>query len=134
MRNRVHSKILAIAAAVMIGMAITGGSALARGGGGFGGGHIGGFGGAHVGVLGGPHVGGLGTAHMGGLGIRPMVTPDISMHRGLDGHGLGHTRVSHELGHHHVRGLYGVPLYETNDCSLPDDLTIENCPTNPDAE
>jgi|ERR1700722_5831020 hypothetical protein len=132
MKNRVQSKILAIAAATLIGL--TGSAALARGGGGFGGGHVGGFGGAHVGVLGGSHVGGLGMAHMGDLGIHPMVTPDISMHRSLDGHGLGHTRISHELGHHHVRGLYGEPLYNTNDCSLPDDLTIESCPINPDTE
>jgi hypothetical protein len=43
MKTQIHSKILAIAAAVMLGIATTGGTALARGGGGLGGG----FGGAH---------------------------------------------------------------------------------------
>ena len=110
MKTQIHSKILAIAAAAMIGLATTGGAALARGGG-FGGGHIGGFGGAH----------------MGGLGVHPMGMPGIAMDRGLDDHGLGHTHVSHEWGHHHFRGLYGVsPLYD--DCPWPADLTIETCP------
>ena len=36
---------------------------------------------------------------------------------------------THELGHHHFRGLYGVsPLYDNNDCPWPADLTIESCP------
>ena len=37
MKVQIHSKILAIAAAAMIGLATAGGAALARGGGGFGG-------------------------------------------------------------------------------------------------
>jgi hypothetical protein len=61
MKTAIHRKILAIAAAAMIGMAATGDAALARGGGGFGGGHIGGFGGAHMGVVGGPRVGNFGV-------------------------------------------------------------------------
>jgi hypothetical protein len=134
MKTLMHRKILAIAAAVMIGMATTGGAALARGGGGFGGGHAGGFGGAHIGGLGGnfagghigglagPHFGGLGGAHIGGLAVDPM---------GM----LGHTHVSHELGQHHFRGLYGVsPLYDGNDCPWPADLTIESCPVGSDTE
>jgi hypothetical protein len=129
MKTQIHSKILAIVAAAMIGIAMTGSAALARGGGGFGGGHIGGFGGVHMGVVGGPHVGSFGVGHMGGLGVHPMGVPGIAMDRGLDDHGLGHTHLSHELGHHHFRGLYDVsPLYDTNDCSLPADLTIESCP------
>jgi hypothetical protein len=132
MKTLMHRKILAIAAAVMIGMATTGGAAIARGGGGFGGGHAGGFGGAHIGGLGGnfagghigglagPHFGGLGGAHIGGLSVDP-----IGMH----------THVSHELGHHHFRGLYGVsPLYDGNDCPWPADLTIESCPVGSDTE
>jgi hypothetical protein len=133
METHIHSKILTIAAATMIGMAMTGSAALARGGGGFGGGHIGGFGGAHMGVVGSSHVGGLGIGHMGGLGVRPMGMPGIAINRGLDDHGLGHTHVSHELGHHHVRGLYGVsPLYD--DCPWPAGMTIEGCPVGSDAE
>jgi hypothetical protein len=51
------------------------------------------------------------------------------MDRGLDDHGLGHTHVSHEWGHHHFRGLYGMsPLYDNNNCPWPADLTIESCP------
>ncbi len=132
MKTLMHRKILAIAAVVMIGMATTGGVAIARGGGGFGGGHAGGFGGAHIGGLGGnfagghigglagPHFGGLGGAHIGGLSVDP-----IGMH----------THVSHELGHHHFRGLYGVsPLYDGNDCPWPADLTIESCPVGSDTE
>jgi hypothetical protein len=34
-----------------------------------------------------------------------MGVPGIGMDRGLDDRGLGHTHVSHELGHHHFRGL-----------------------------
>ena len=129
MKTQIHSKILAIAAAAMIGIATTGSAALARGGGGFGGGHIGGFGGAHMGVVGGSHVGSFGVGHMGGLGVHPMGMPGIAMDRGLDDHGLGHTHVSHEWGHQHFRGLYGVsPLYDNNDCPWPADLTIESCP------
>ena len=129
MKIQIHSKILAIAAAAMIGLATTGGAALARGGGGFGGGHIGGFGGAHIGVVGGPHVGSFGIGHMGGLGVHPMGAPGTAMDRGLDDHGLGNTHLSHELGHHHFRGLYGVsPLYDNNDCPWLGDLTIESCP------
>jgi hypothetical protein len=129
MKTQIHSKILAIAAAATIGIATTGSPALARGGGGFGGGHIGGFGGAHIGVVGGPHVGSFGIGHMGGLGVHPMGAPGTAMDRGLDDHGLGHTHLSHELGHHHFRGLYGVsPLYDNNDCPWPADLTIERCP------
>jgi hypothetical protein len=52
MKIQIHNKILAIAAAVMIGIATTGGAALARGGDGFGGGHMGG------GFHGGPYMGG----------------------------------------------------------------------------
>ena len=106
MKTQIHSKILAIAAAAMIGLATTGGAALARGGG-FGGGHIGGFGGAHMGVVGGSHVGSFGVGHMGGLGVHPMGMPGLAIDRGLRNGGLGHTHVSHELGHHHFRGLYG---------------------------
>ena len=130
MKTQIHSKILAIATAVMIGIATTGAAALARGGGGgFGGGHIGGFGGAHMGVVGGSHVGSFGVGYMGGLGVHPMGMPGIAMDRGLDDGGLGRTHVSHELGHHHFRGLYGVlPPYDNNDCPWPADLTIESCP------
>ena len=53
MKTQTHGRILAIAAAVMIGMATTGGTALARGVGGFGGGHMGG------GFHGGPYMGGV---------------------------------------------------------------------------
>jgi hypothetical protein len=54
MKSQIHRKILAIAATVMIGVATTGGAALARGGvGGFGGGHMGG------GFRGGPYMGGV---------------------------------------------------------------------------
>ena len=128
MKAAMHGKITAVVVAAMIGMAGTGGSALARDGG-FGGGHIGGFGGAHMGVVGGSHVGSFGIGHMGGLGVHPMGMPGIAMDRGLDDHGLGHTHVSHEWGHHHFRGLYGVsPLYDDNDCPWPADLTIESCP------
>jgi hypothetical protein len=129
MKTLMHRKILAIAAAAMIGLATAGGAALARGGGGFGGGHIGGFGGAHMGVVGGPHVGSFGVGHMGGLGVHPMGMPGLAIDRGLRNGGLGHTHVSHELGHHQVRGFYGVsPLYDNNDCSWPADMTIESCP------
>ena len=134
MKTLTHGKILAIAAAVMIGMAATGGAALARGGVGFGGGHGGGFGGAHIGGLGGnfagghmgglagPHLGGLGGAHIGGLKVDPMGMP-------------GHAHFAHELGHHHFRGLYGVsPLYDGIDCPPPADLTIESCPVGSDTE
>ena len=93
MKIQIHSKILAIAAAAMIGIATTGSPALARGGGGFGGGHIGGFGGAHIGVVGGPHVGSFGIGHMGGLGVHPMGAPGTAMDRGLDDHGLGNTHL-----------------------------------------
>jgi hypothetical protein len=134
MKTLMHRKSLAIAAAVMIGMATTGGAAIARGGGGgFGGGHTGGFGGAHIGGLGGnfvgghigglagPHFGGLGGAHIGGLAVDSM--------------GLGRTHVSRQLGHHHFRDLYGVsPLYDGNDCTWPADLTIESCPVGSDTE
>jgi hypothetical protein len=131
MKAAMHRKILAIAAAAMIGIAMAGGSALARGGGGFAGGHIGGFGGAHMGVVGGSHVGGFGIGHVGGLDVHGM--PGMAMDRSLDDRGLGHTHVSHELGHHHVRGLYGVsPLY--NDCPWPADMTIESCPVGSDTE
>jgi hypothetical protein len=133
MKTRIQSRILAIATAAMIGLATTGGAALARGGGGFGGGlgggHIGGFGGVHMGVVGGSHVGSFGVGHMGGLGVHPMGMPGIAMDRGLEDHGLGHTHVSHGLGHHNLRGRYGVsPLYDDNDCAWPADLTIESCP------
>jgi hypothetical protein len=129
MKVQIHSKIIAIAAAALIGMAMTGSPVLARGGGGFGGGHIGGFGGAHIGVVGGPHLGSFGISHMvGGLGVQPGAS-GIAMDRSLDGHGLGHTHVSHELRNRHFRGLYGVsPLYDNTDCPWPADLTIESCP------
>jgi hypothetical protein len=130
MKTQIHSKIIAIAAAALIGMAMTGSPALARGGGGFGGGHIGGFGGAHINVVGGPHLGSFGISHMGGLGVHPGA-PGIAMDRSLDGHGLGHAHVSHEFRHRHFRGLYGVsPLYDNNDCAWPADLTIESCPAD----
>jgi hypothetical protein len=68
---------------------------------------------------------------MGGLGVHPMGMPGIAMDRGLDDHGLGHTHISHGLGHHNLRGLYGVsPLYDDNDCAWPADLTIESCPVS----
>ena len=135
MQTQKHSKILAIAAAAMIGIATTGSAALARGGGGFGGGHIGGFGGAYMGVVGGSHVGGFGIGHMGSLGVHPMGMPGIAMDRGLDDHGLGHAHVSHEFRHRHFRGLYGVsPLYDDNDCPWPADLTIESCPVGSTTE
>ena len=105
MKTQIQSKILAIATAAMIGLATTSGAALARGGGGFGGG------------FGGGHIGGFGVSHMGGLGVHPMGMPGIAMDRGLDDHGLGHTHVSHEWGHHHFRGLYGMsPRYDNNNC------------------
>jgi hypothetical protein len=132
MKTQIQSKILAIATAAMIGLVTTSGAALARGGGGFGGGfggHIGGLGGAHMGVVGGSHVGSFGVGHMGGLGIHPMGMPGIAKDRGLDEHGLGRAHVTHELGHRHFRGLYGVsPLYDNNDCPWSADLTIESCP------
>jgi hypothetical protein len=43
-------------------------AAYARGGGGFGGGHMGGFGGGHMGGFGGGHMGGFGGGHTGGFG------------------------------------------------------------------
>jgi hypothetical protein len=130
MKPLIHGKILAIATAVTIGMTTTGGATLARGGGGFvggvGGAHIGGLGsnfaGGHIGGLAGAHFGDLAGAHIGGLSVDPM---------GM----LGHTHVSHELGHHHFRGVYGVsPLFDGNDCPWPADLTIENCPVGSDTE
>jgi hypothetical protein len=64
-----------------------------------------------------------------------MAMPGVAMDRGLGDSGIGHTRVSHELGHHHFRGLYGAaPLYDGNDCSWPPDLTIERCPVGSAAE
>jgi hypothetical protein len=129
MKPQIQSKLLAIATAAMIGLVTTGGAVLARGGGGFGGGHIGGLGGAHMGIVGGSHVGSFGVGHMGGLGVHPMGMPGIAMDHGLDDHGLGRARVTHELGHHHFRDLYGVsPLYDNNDCPWSADLTIESCP------
>jgi hypothetical protein len=139
MKTRIQSKILAIATAAMIGLATTGGAALARGGGGFGGGfgggHIGGFGGVHMGVVGGSHVGSFGVGHMGVLGVHPMGMPGIAIDRRLDDQGLGHTHVSHGLGRHNLRGLYGVsPLYDDNDCPWSADLTIESCPVGSTTE
>jgi hypothetical protein len=89
MKTAMHGKILAIAAAAMIGMAATDDAALARGSGGFGGGHIGGFGGAHVGVVAGPRVGDFGVGRMGGLGVRLMAMPGLAMDRGLGDSGIG---------------------------------------------
>jgi hypothetical protein len=136
MKTLMQRKIIAIAAAAMIGLATTSGVALARGGGGFGGGfgggHIGGFGGG----LGVAHVGGLGGAHIGGF-VGPHVGSfdGVAMDRGLDGHGLGRTRVSHELRDHHLRGLHGwSPLYYGNACQWPQDLTIESCPVGSDID
>ena len=129
MKTRMHGKILTIVAAAMIGMATTGDAALARGGG-LGGGHVGGFGGAHISGLGGNfaggHIGGLAGSHFGGFGgglrVDPIGTP-------------GHTHVSHELGHHHFRGLYGVsPLYDGDVCPWPADLTIKSCLVGSDTE
>jgi hypothetical protein len=129
MKTQIQRKILAIATAAMIGLVTTSGAALARGGGGFGGGHIGGLGGAHMGVVGGSHVGSFGIGHMGGPSVHPMGMPGIATDRGFDDHGLGRTHVTHELGHRHLRGLYGVsPLYDNNDCPWSADLTIESCP------
>ena len=50
--------------------------------------------------------------------------------RGLNGHGLDHTHVSHELRDHHASGLYFWPPLSdyNNDCPWPADLTIESCP------
>jgi hypothetical protein len=129
MKTQIQRKILAIATAAMIGLVTTSGAALARGGGGFGGGHIGGLGGAHMGIVGGSHVGSFGVGQMGGLGVHPMGVPGIATDHGLDDHGLGRTHVTHELGHRHFRGLYGVsPPYDNNDCPWSADLTIESCP------
>jgi hypothetical protein len=130
MKTLMHRKILAIAAAAMNGLAMASGAALARGGGGFGGGQTGGFGGAHMGVVGGPRVGSFGVGRMGGLGVHPMGTPGNAIDRGLNGHGLGHTHVSHELRDHHASGLYFWPPLSdyNNDCPWPTDLTIESCP------
>jgi hypothetical protein len=67
--------------------------------------------------------------HSGGVGVHPMGMSGVAMDRGLDDHGLDRTHVTHELGHHHFRGLYGLsPLYDNNDCPWPADLTIESCP------
>jgi hypothetical protein len=126
MKAQIHSKILAITAAVMLGVATTGGAAVARGGGGPGGG----FGGAHIGSFGGAHVGGLDVHPMGMSGPH-----SFAVGPGIDDGGLGHTRVSHKLGDHHFRGLYGVaPLYDNTDCPWPADLTIESCPVGSDTE
>jgi hypothetical protein len=127
MKTQGHRRILAIIAAAMIGIAMPSSAVFARGGGGFGGGHIGGLGGAHMGVVGGSHVGSFGIGHIG-PSVHQMDMPGIAMDRGLDNHGLGRTHVTHELGHRHSRGLYGVsPLYDNNDCPWSADLTIENC-------
>jgi hypothetical protein len=135
MKTAMHGKILAIVAAAMIAMAAADDAALARGSGGFGGGHIGGFGGAHMGVAAGPRAGNFGVGHMGGLGVHPMGMPGLAMDRGLGASGIGRTRVSHELEHRHFRDLYGAsPLYDDNDCSWPADLTIESCPVGSAAE
>jgi hypothetical protein len=67
---------------------------------------------------------------MGGLGVHPMGMPGIAIDRGLNGHGLDHTHVSHELRDHHASGLYFWPPLSdyNNDCPWPADLTIESCP------
>jgi hypothetical protein len=67
---------------------------------------------------------------MGGLGVHPMGMPGIAIDRGLNGHGLGHTHVSHELRDHHASSLYFWPPLSdyNNDCPWPADLTIESCP------
>jgi hypothetical protein len=120
-----HRKILAIAAALMIGLAANG-AALARGGGGSGGGHMGSFGGVHVGGgLGGAHLVGIGAglgvghfggAHLGGLGSH-------AMGRGLNDGGLIHSHVMRD----HVRALYNyAPLYDNNGCDLPDYMKIDS--------
>jgi hypothetical protein len=131
MKTQDHGRILAIIAAAMIGIAMPSSAVLARGGGGFGGGHFGGFAGAHMGaigaaVVGGAHVGNFGIGHMGGPSVHPMGIPGIAMDRGFDDHGHGRTHVTHELGHRHFRGLYGVSPYDN--CPWSADLTIENCP------
>jgi hypothetical protein len=73
------------------------------------------------------------AAHIGGLGVHPM--PGIAMGHGLNDHGLGHTHVPHELRDHHFRVLYGVsPLYVGTDCSWPQDLTIESCSVESDID
>jgi hypothetical protein len=80
------------------------------------------FAGDHVGGLAAPHIGGAGGVRIGGVGVDSMGT-------------LGHTHVSHELGHRRFHGLYGVsPLYDGTDCPWPADLTIENCPVGSDTE
>jgi hypothetical protein len=118
-----HRKILAIAAALMIGLAVNS-AALARGGGG----HMGGFGGVHVGGgLGlGAHIGGgLGGAHLSGIGTSLGVGHFGGAHiGGLGGHAMGLNEgwpvPGHFIHDHHVRGLYDVaPLYDTNDCDFP---------------
>jgi hypothetical protein len=118
-------KILAIAAALMIGIAANNGAALARGGAGFGGGHIGGLG-SHIGGFGGVHVNaGLGGAHLGGIRTGLGVAHFSGAHiGGLDGHAMGLNDDEPVHGHfihdHHVRGLYNVaPLYDINDCDFP---------------
>ena len=84
---------------------------------------------------GGPHVGSFGTSHIGGLGVHPMGMSGVARDRGLDVHGFGRTHVTHELGHRHFRGLYGVsPLYDNNDCPWPADVSIESCPVGSDTE
>jgi hypothetical protein len=96
-------KTLAIAAALMLGIATTGGAALARGGGG-GGGH---GGGGHGGGFGGGHFGGR---TMGMAGAHGFATS----------RGLGHSHVAHDFRDHHYRGRYGWwPQYGYNDCAWP---------------
>jgi hypothetical protein len=147
MKTLMQRKIIAIAAAAMLGLATTSNIALARGGGGFGGGHIGGFGGglgvAHVGGLGGahiggfagPHVGDFDSVHVGALDGHPRGMLGTAIGPGVNDHGPGHTHVSHQLRDHHFRGLYGwSPLYYGNACPWPQDLTIESCPVGSDID
>jgi hypothetical protein len=107
-----RGKILAIAAALMLGIATTGGAALARGGGGSGGhgggGHGGGFGGAHIG-------GGFGGGHFGGHTMGTAGAHGFAASRGL-----GHSLVARDFRDHHYRGRYGWwPQYGYNDCAWP---------------
>jgi hypothetical protein len=84
-------RILAIATALILGIASTSGAALAHGGGGGGGGHGGGgFGGGHAAGFGGGHFG-------GGFGGRMGEAHGFAMRGGFDGPSFAH----HDFGHGH---------------------------------
>jgi hypothetical protein len=104
------SKVLTTAATIIVlGLAATG-AADARGGGGFGGGHIGGMaglGGAHLGGMGGAHFGGLGEAHLGGMGAMRLGSLGATHMSGLGGADLGGTGAAHMDGVGGARAVHG---------------------------